>query len=110
MSSIKREIFRRGVRMTHPFEELQRNADPLGGNTFEWNTPIRVDQLSQPGRPCEIQEYGERMYREPSSGVSKPNSDTLASINGPQPDYAEIFARPIPVGTKRRLGPLKTDK
>lgn len=106
---MKREIFRRGVRMQHQFGSLEARNDPLGAETFEHRAPVAVSNLSGTGRPCEIQQYGERMWTEPRSAVSKPGGG-FASLNGPAPDYAESLGRPIPVGTKRRLGPPRTDK
>jgi hypothetical protein len=111
MATIKRDIFRRGVRMTHRFEEAVNAGDPFNPGTFEMPWPKRPDALSEqaPGRPCEVQRDGEHMYREGSSPVCKPNG-SAASLNGPTPDLPQIFGMPVPVGTKRRLGPLKTDK
>jgi hypothetical protein len=108
---MKRDWFRRGVRMSHPFGELERVNDPLGMGTFNPPHPVRVDKLSERGpmRDFHIQAEGEYSYREPPSAVVKPNG-SMASINGPAPDYAQGLAMPVPVGTKRRLGPLRTDK
>ncbi len=106
---MKRDIFRRGVRMVHHFGTLEERNDPWGTSTFDPRFPERVDELSKPGHPCEIQQYGEHFYSPERSAVVKPNGQA-ASLNGPVPDIAEQFARPVPVGTKRRLGPLKTDK
>lgn len=108
---MKREIFSRGVRMIHKFGELEQRDDPFGTSTFEMPTPIRVDELSQqnPRGFLEAKTHGEHNYRPDSSPVCKPDGG-YASFNGPKPDPVEPFSRPIPVGTKRRLGPLKTDK
>jgi hypothetical protein len=106
---MKREVFRRGVRMTHEFGGLEGRNDPLGSQSFPFEGPQRVDELSTQGRPKEVQQYGEHQYRPASSPICKP-SGGYASTNGPAPDVAQIFGMPIPVGTKRRLGPLKTDK
>jgi hypothetical protein len=104
---VKREIFRRGVRMTHRFGELEGQNDPLGSGTFDPKFPERMDTLSS--KPLESCSLGEHQFREATSPVCKPNGG-CASINGPAPDYAEMLARPFPVGSKRRLGPPKTDK
>lgn len=106
---MKSDWFRRGVRMQHQFNSLEERNDPLGQSTWFPEWPKRPDRLSGTGRPCEIQEYGEHMWTEPRSAVSRPDG-TFASLNGRRPDLAEAMARPFPVGTKRRLGPLKTDK
>jgi hypothetical protein len=108
---MKRDIFRRGVRMQHHYGTLEQRNDPLGTETFEFNPPVRVDSLSKRAAmgPIEIRDKGEHLWREPRSAVVKPNGKA-ASFQGPAPDLAEEFARPIPVGTKRRLGPLRTDK
>lgn len=106
---IQRDIFARGVRMTQKFDELVERADPLGIETFEVHRPMRVDELSKTGKPCTSQEYGQRNYRRDPSPVVKPNGQCARS-DGPAPDFAMNFAMPIPVGTKRRLGPPKTDK
>ena len=96
---MKREIFRRGVRMTHTFGELEGRSDPLGSGTFDPKFPERVDTLCS--KPLESKSLGEHQYRPASSPVCKPNGG-CASINGPAPDYSEMFAHPIPVGTKKR--------
>lgn len=106
---MKKEFFRRGVRMTIPFGGLEERNDPFGSGTFTYEGPQRVDELSQPGRAVEVQQYGEHQYRSASSPICKP-SGGYASTNGPAPDFAQILGMPIPVGTKRRLGPRKTDK
>jgi len=48
-------------------------------------------------------------YRPDPSPVVKPNGE-CAHSDGPTLDVPMDFAMPIPVGTKRRLGPLRTDK
>jgi hypothetical protein len=80
-------------------------------NTFDLNPPVAVSNLSRPGTtgPREVQQYGESGYRRESSPVQKPGGG-FATLDGPTPDPVEPFARPIPVGTKRRLGPPRTDK
>jgi len=105
---VKKEIFSRGVRMTHQFGRTEQVNDPMQSNTFELPTP-NLSRLADPSPGCEVQKYGERSYREATSPIQKP-SGAMASTNGPAPDYAEMFGRPVPVGTKRRLGPPKTDK
>jgi hypothetical protein len=108
---MKREIFSRGVRMTHTFDELIDRQDPLATQTFDLERPMRPDALSKiaPTGPCTSQNYGLHNYRPDSSPVVKPNGQCARS-DGPAPDYAMDLAMPIPAGTKRRLGPLKTDK
>jgi hypothetical protein len=106
---IKREIFSRGTRYIHTFDELIERQDPLGTQTFEVPWPKRPDDLSSRSHPCTSQEYGLHNDRPDASPVVKP-SGQLAHSDGPEPDYAMQQARPVPVGTKRRLGPLKTDK
>jgi hypothetical protein len=106
---IQRDIFARGVRMQHKFGELIGRSDPLGMESFEAHRPMRVDELSKPGRPCTSQEYGQHNYRPDPSPVTKPNGQ-MARSDGPAPDLAMGLGMPIPVGTKRRLGPPRTDK
>ena len=109
---MKDDFFRRGVRMQHKFGELEKHDSPLGTGTFDIRAQERVSSLCNNGadvRPLEVQQHGEHQYRPSSSPICKP-SGGYASTNGPAPDYAQIFGMPIPVGTKRRLGPPKTDK
>jgi hypothetical protein len=108
---VKKDWFRRGVRMQHPFGDLEGRSDPWGTRTFEESWPKRVDDLSKQaaGKPLEIQQYGEHQYREAPSPVCKP-AGGYASLNGPAPDLPQIIGTPIPVGTKRRIGPNRTDK
>lgn len=108
---MKRDIFNRGVRMTHKFGETEKIDDPFNTGTWDPPWPKSVGELSKPGHSCEIGEYGVHSYRPDSSPVQKPGGD-MAVTNGPNPypDLPEMLGRPIPVGTKRRLGQLKTDK
>ena len=110
---MKRDFFRRGVRMQHQYGDTERINDPLGHSTWEPpDFPLPgsgVKRLSGTGYPCEVQEKGEHQYRDSSSPIQKP-SGGMASIQGPAPDMAQIFGMPWPVGTKRRIGPPKTDK
>lgn len=108
---MKNDWFRRGPRMTLRFGETEKEADPLGTGTFpppDFPLPS-VKRFSGYGKPCEIQEYGEHQYRPSSSPIQKPNGN-MASIQGPTPDLPQVFGMIVPVGTKRRLGPLKTAK
>ena len=114
MSSFKmsRDIFCRGTRMTHRFGDLVDSRDPIGSTqAFTYTPPVRPDALSQmaPGRPFEARTDGQYGYRPESSPIQKMNGE-YASIDGPKPDLAQQLGMPEPVGTKRRLGPLKTDK
>lgn len=102
MPKFSRDMFRRGVRMQHHFEELKDRNDPLGHETFNASFPERLDQHSSP--PLQVQDKGERFYTEPRSAVVKP-SGQCASLNGPAPDLAQIFGNPIGVGTKSRSFP-----
>jgi hypothetical protein len=110
---MKRDIFRRGVRMQHQFGTLEQVNDPWGTQTWEEEWPKRVDRLSGFGRSMEISQHGERFYAPERSAVVKP-AGGHASLNGPAPDVPELIARPIPVGTKRRsmsgAAQVKTDK
>jgi hypothetical protein len=106
---IQRDIFARGVRMTHKFDELIGRSDPLGMETFDVPRPMRVDQLSQGTGPSTSQQYGQHNYRPDPSPVVKP-SGQCAHSDGPSLDTAMVVGMPVPVGTKRRLGPPRTDK
>jgi hypothetical protein len=104
---MKKEVFSRGVRMQHQFGDTINVNDPLQMHSF--NVPLPENRLAGHSPGCEVQEYGEKNYRDAPSPVQKPNG-SMASIDGPVLDLAEAHARPDPVGTKRRLGPPKTDK
>jgi hypothetical protein len=106
---IPKDIFARGNRMIFKFEGLLDRSDPLGTQTFDMPWPKRVDDLSKPGRPCTSQDYGLHNYRPDPSPVCKPDGG-YARSDGPAPDAAMELAMPLPVGTKRRLGPPKTDR
>lgn len=108
---MKRDIFSRGARMQHQFEGLIDRNDPLGTATFEAPWPKRVEDLSKrgPGHPCTSQEHGLHNYRLDPSPICKPGGG-YARSDGPVTDAAMELAMPIPVGTKRRLGPPRTDK
>jgi hypothetical protein len=104
---IKKELFNRGVRMQHKFGDLVDRGDPIQKDTFD---PMFPRSLStRHGNELHQYQKGEHSYREDPSPVVTP-SGRRASFNGPSPDVAEEIARPIPVGTKRRFGPPKTDK
>jgi hypothetical protein len=106
---LKREIFSRPNRMVHKFGELLEREDPLGVETFDFHRPMRVSDHSDTARPATSQQYGLHNYRPDPSPVVKPNGE-CAHSDGPTLDVPMDFAMPIPVGTKRRLGPLRTDK
>lgn len=105
---MKREIFSRPTRFIHKFGETEARDDPMERHTFEFKGPENPNGGGR-SAPCEVQTYGETGYRPASSPVQKPGGG-FATLDGPALDLAEDFARPVPVGTKRRLGPLKTDK
>lgn len=110
-----RDIFCRGVRMQHKFGGLEERNDPLtpqGPIDMPW--PKQVRDLSSPResqalRSLDVQRDGQFGYRTEPSAVCKPGGG-YATLDGPRPDDAQVFGMPIPVGTKRRMGPLKTDK
>jgi hypothetical protein len=106
---MKREIFSRPNRMVHQFDQLIDRNDPLATQTFDLHRPMRVDELHSKSQACESTEYGLHNYRLDSSPVVTPGG-RCARTDGPSPDIAMGVAMPWPVGTKRRLGPLKTDK
>lgn len=97
---MKRDIFGRGTRYVHKFGEIEGKSDPLG-ETFDPKFPIFPQSRSG---PIERQRHGEHnMFGPVGSPVCKP-SGSLASLNGPAPDAAEGFAKPVPQGTRLRLG------
>jgi hypothetical protein len=104
---LKKEIFSRGVRMIHKFGDLIKRSDPIQKDVFEPHFPLGLNQRH--GTQLHQVDKGEHAYRPDSSPVVKP-SGKPASFNGPAPDNAEVMARPVPVGTKRRKETLKTDK
>jgi hypothetical protein len=104
---MKKDFFSRGVRMIHPFGKTEEINDPLQHNT--WDLPLPANRIGGNSPGCEVQQYGESNYLEDRSPIQKPSGE-MASTQGPNPGLAEVLARPIPVGTKRRYGPLKTDK
>jgi len=104
---MKRDIFNRAVRMQIPFGNTEDRNDPMKVNTFD--PPLPLGKLAGRTPAIECQQYGEQGYRKESSPIQKP-SGGFATCDGPAPDPSEQLSRPIPVGTKRRLGPLKTDK
>jgi hypothetical protein len=107
---MKRDFFRRGTRMTHKFGEIEGRADPLYGNEAVWQPPAPPFPGTLHTPPYEGQQHGEdRAFARPNSAVCKPTG-ALASIAGPQEDYADTLARPMPVGTSKRLDHKAKDK
>lgn len=102
---MKRDIFRRGIQMTHKFGELETMDDPNGGQTFDFYAQqkrTRVSELSNNTSPVTVQRHGEhQMFNPPRSPVCKPGGG-YASIAGPAPDWAEAAAATTPVSTKKR--------
>lgn len=97
-NKLKKEIFRRGVRMTQKFDQLV-NDDPLQADqAFDAGFPVMGQRRS---RPLEIGKDGQHRFDASLSPVVKPNGER-ASINGPAPDYADNVAMPIPASTKKR--------
>lgn len=103
---MKREIFSRPTRMQHKFGAIRDTNDPMESQAFKPSFPKFPDMRS----PAILaKDHGEHYYRDDPSPVVTP-AGRRASFNGPAPDEAEQFARPIPAGTKRRKDTLKTDK
>lgn len=97
---MKREIFRRAVRMTHQFGTLEGRDDPFFGTpSFDPRFPERVD--AHRSAPLEIGTHGEHRAYPARSAVVKPNGQA-ASLSGPTPDLPQMCAVPIGVGTKAR--------
>lgn len=107
-----RNIFRRGVRMTHEFGGLEEMKDPEGRETFTPRFPVETTQ--QHSSPITTQQYGVHQlpWNAPKEGVQKPNGQ-MASFNGPAPDVEEcgvmiavggISKAPVKKNHKRRSG------
>lgn len=105
---MKKDIFRRGTRMVHKFGEIEGRSDPVYGDqgVFDPRFPIVHNNMSgarNNSPPITLQGHGEfRYFSQPGSAIAKPTG-RLASLNGPQPDYADAIASPVPVGTSQRL-------
>lgn len=98
MPTLKKDWFQRGVRMTHRFGQLAKD-DFIGTGTFEVPLP---DGVKHEGTNQILKSRcGQHDYYEALSPVVKPNG-VRANYNGPQPDYAEEMAAPVPAGTKKR--------
>jgi hypothetical protein len=84
---MNRDIFRRGVRMTHEFGGLEEMHDPSGRETFTPQFPVEPQQHSA---PITTQEYGihQHPWNQPKNGVQKPGG-SMASFQGPAPDPQE---------------------
>ena len=109
---MKKDWFNRGVRMQHWFGETERRQDPMGVETFDPPPFFRnsgVKDLKGQPPPCEMNEYGLRPYRPDPSPIQKP-SGGFAETQGKPLDEPQNLGMPFPVGTKRRLGPPRTDK
>jgi hypothetical protein len=103
-----RNIFRRGVRMTHEFGGLEEMKDPTGRETF--NPPFPVETAQQHSRPITTQQYGVHQlpWNEPKEGVQKPNGQ-MASFNGPAPDL-EACGITVSIGGISKSTPIKNHK
>lgn len=107
---MKRDMFKRPTRMVHHFGATEKINDPLGANTFDYKPPMAGSNMPGSSPGFSVQSKGVHdMFSPVRSPVQKPNGK-FASINGPEPDYTEQIAAPIPVSTKKRVGHLKTDK
>lgn len=95
----KKELFRRGVRMTQRFGENVTADDPLGTSTFDIPRPLPGS--SNRTSAIHVQQQGEHRWDKPASPITKPTGAN-ASIDGPAPDNAEFFGAPIPMSTKKR--------
>jgi len=95
-----RNIFRRGMRMTHEFGALEEMKDPSGSETFTPPFPIEPQQHSS---PITTQQYGihESPWNEPKSGVQKPNG-RMASFQGPAPDLEHECVAVIATGVPKK--------
>jgi hypothetical protein len=105
---MKADWFCRGVRMQHDFSQLIKPNDPLH-SVQETEMPWPMFPKDRGSSPFEVKSHGQAGYRKEPSPVVTP-SGRRVSLDGPYKDHAQEEAMPIPVGTKRRYGPLKTDK
>lgn len=100
---MKREIFRRGVRMTHRFGELEGLNDPFSSGTFDPGFPISPSKRRS--RSLEVKKDGEYRYCDPQSPIVNQKTGKPASLNGPAPDYSDLPAQTMPLGTVKRKVP-----
>lgn len=100
MPRLKREMFLRGVRMTHRFGS---NDDPFqNGEYFDAPYPNGIRSVNMNGRGgFNGKRNGLAVYTEPFSGVDKAKGGK-ASLSGPKPDRPDMIAEAIPTGTRKR--------
>lgn len=96
---MKRNIFRRGVQMTHRFGPTENDEPFVPQSTFDIQAPVSPKKHSS--KPLDIQTHGEYRYTPILSPVVKPNK-TLASLNGPSPDLVDCVEMEVPANTKKR--------
>jgi len=101
---MRRDIFRRGVRMQHFFGTLEQTEDPLDRATFDPRFPERINQLRSP--PITAQAEGEHRPFGARSAIVKP-SGRPASASGPRPDPAAFIIERATLGTARRCSCAK---
>lgn len=97
---MKRDIFRRGTRMTHRFGECENDEPFMPLATFDPKFPTGVT-ARRGSPPLNIQTHGEHRYTPIMSPVVKPGGG-VASLNGPAPDEVDRVEMAIPANTKKR--------
>lgn len=96
---MKRDIFRRGTRMTHRFGPTENDEPFMPLATFDPGIPL--EPKKQHSKPLTMQQHGEYRYTPILSPIVKPNG-TLASLNGPAPDVVDCVEMQVPASTKKR--------
>lgn len=97
---MNRDIFMRPNRMVSKYGETEKQDDPLGARTFEFKPPVFPQQNGAFG--VNIKEKGLHRYEHGRSPVQKPDG-SLASLQGPETDYASQVATRVPASTRRRV-------
>lgn len=99
---LKREIFRRGTRMTHRFGP-NTSPDPFDSSSFDPGFPIAPNVRHS--KSLEVQREGEYRFLDPQSPVVSTKTGRAASTNGPAPDLSDPIAQTVPSNTVKRRVP-----
>lgn len=99
MPKLKKEMFARGVRMTHRFGD---GDDPFMGDQY-FKMPSAPDGIKTVNANGAGRFNGKAkgLWTEPSSGVDKFRGGK-ASLGGPKPDFPDMIAERAPVSSVRR--------
>lgn len=101
MPKLKKEIFLRGVRMTHRFGDPDDQNVMGASEYFDFKGPNPMKSSNSASQKLNIQSQGLHVPTKAQSPVTKARGGR-ASLSGPTLDVADSMAETEPTSTKKR--------